>query len=223
MEFIDVPTEQTTAATDAILAFFAIAAVLYLIPARKINRSKTSLWIGVFSLLALAAIQGTIVHGFQMLQSFRTFLWHLLNLSLGLLVAFFVLAVVFDLWGKSIERKVLPIIIAAGVCFFCITLIWPDRFLVFIIYELAAMLFALGGYVWLSVQQRLYGSWLMVLGILITIIAAGVQTVSKISFTIIWTFDYNGAYHLIQLPGVILLVAGVQKSVHHPGRTNINF
>ena len=222
LEFIDIPTEQTTAATDAILAVFAIAAVLYLIQVRKIDRFKTALWICIFSLLALAAMLGTAVHGFKMSQSLRPFLWHILYLSLGQLVAFFVLAVVYDLWGKSLVKKVLPIIIAAGIGFFSITLIWPDRFLVFIIYELVAMLFALGGYIWLSIQHRLSGSWLMVFGVLITIIAAGVQAGNRVSFTFIWTFDYNGAYHLIQMPAILFLVAGLRRAINNPGKINMN-
>ena len=143
MEFIDIPTEQITAVTDAILAVMAIAVAVYLHRIGQKNRWKTTLWVWACGLLALSAILGTIVHGFKMSKAFQTFLWHPLYLSLGLLVALFIVAVVYDIWGEAIARQVLPIMVVIGVGFFGITLVWPNSFLVFIIYEAVVMLFAL--------------------------------------------------------------------------------
>lgn len=216
MEFIDIPTEQTTAVTDAILAVMAIAAAVYLQRIGQKNRWKTALWVWAFGLLALAAILGAIAHGFKMSETFQTFLWHPLNLSLGLLVALFMVAVVCDIWGETIARRVLPIMAIIGVVFFGITLVGPDSFLVFIIYEAVAMLFALGGYTWLACRGHLQGAWLMAAGIFMAIIAAGVQAGNVFSFTFIWPFDHNGVYHLIQMAGIGLLVAGLRKALLSP-------
>ena len=103
--------------------------------------------------------------------------------------------------------------VVIGVGFLGITLIWPDSFMVFIVYETVAMLFALGGYTWLAWQGRLEGAWLMVIGILTTIVAAGVQAGKLLSFTFIWSFDHNGVYHLIQMVGIGLLLAGLKKAL----------
>ncbi len=214
MDFIDIPTEQTTAITDAILAVMAIAAAIYLHRIGQHNRWKTTLWVWILGLLALAAILGTVAHGFKMSTVLQTFLWAPLYLSLGLLVALFVVAVVYDIWGEVKARRILPIMVATGVGFFGVTLIWPDSFLVFIIYEAVAMLFALGGYIWLAYHNRLAGAWLMVAGIFLTIVAAGVQASDAvISFTPNLSFDHNGIYHLIQMVGIVLLVAGLRKAL----------
>ena len=103
MEFIHNPTEQTTAVTDAVAAAMAIAAAVYLHRIGQKNRWKTSLWIWFFGLLALAAILGSIAHGFKISKAFQPFLWYPLYLSLGLLVAFFIVAVVYDIWGEAIR------------------------------------------------------------------------------------------------------------------------
>lgn len=103
--------------------------------------------------------------------------------------------------------------VAVGVGFFGITLVWPDSFLVFIMYEAVAMFFALGGYIWLAYRGRLEGAWLMAVGIFATIIAAGVQASNAVSFSFIWSFDHNGVYHLIQMVGIVLLVAGLRNAL----------
>ena len=100
-----------------------------------------------------------------------------------------------------------------GVGFFGITLVWPDSFLVFIVYAAVVMLFALGGYTWVAYRRHLEGAWLMVAGILVTVIAGGVQASNVLSFTFIWSFDHNGIYHLIQMVGIVLLVTGLRKAL----------
>ena len=213
MAFIDIPTEQTTAVTDVILALFAVAGAVYLNRIGQKNRWKTTLWILLFGLLALAAFLGSIVHGFKMSPAVQTVLWHPIKLSLGLLVALFIVAAVYDIWGAAAARRIWPVMVVIGVGFLGITLIWPDSFLVFIVYETVAMLFALGGYAWLAWRGRLEGAWLMVAGILTTIVAAGVQAGKLLSFTFIWSFDHNGVYHLIQMMGIVLLLAGLNKAL----------
>ncbi len=213
MEFNDIPTEQTAAVTDAILAVMAIGAGLYLHRIGQNFRWKARLWTVIFGLLALAAILGTIVHGFEMSKALQTIIWYPLNFSLGLLVAFFLVAVVYDIWGETTARRVLPLMAIIGTVFFGITLVWPDQFLVFIIYETAAMLFAMGAYVWVACRGHLEGAWLMVAGIFVTIVAAGIQAGKIVSFSLIWSFDHNGVYHLVQMAGIILLVAGLRRAL----------
>ena len=209
MEFIDIPTEQTTAVTDLFLALLAITGTVYLHRIGKNDRWKTNLWIFVLGMLAVAAALGSIAHGFRMPYALEAVLWHPIKLALGLLVALFMVAVVYDIWGQAVARRVLPAMALIGLGFFGITLIWPDSFLVFIVYETVAMLLALGGYAWLACRGRLKGAWLMTGGIFTTIVAAGVQAGKVLSFTFIWSFDHNGVYHLIQMAGIALIMAGL--------------
>ena len=210
VRFIDSPTEQTTAITDVILAALALAAAIYIRLFGQQQPWKANLWAWAFSLLALAAFLGAIAHGLQMADATRKRVWHPLFLSLGLLMALFTVGVIYDIWGLTIARRVLPIMLIVGIVFFGVTLRWPDTFLVFILYQAIVMLFALGGYLWLAVGGHLAGAWLMVAGILVTIIAGGVQASNAVSITLIWQFDHNGTYHLIQMVGVVLLVAGLR-------------
>jgi len=212
MEFIEIATEQTTAVTDAIMAIMSIVAALQLRKIGASNRWKSNLWVCAFALLTTAGVLGAIAHGFKISDDLRSFLWQPLYLSLGLLVSLFTVAAAYDIFGKNAASRLLPIMIVVGVVFFGVTLVLPDSFLVFIAYEVSAMLFALFGYVVVASRGKLEGAWLMVLGVLVTVIAAGVQATKALSFTFIWSFDHNGVYHLIQMAGIVLLVAGLRKA-----------
>lgn len=213
MEFIDIPTERTTALTDAVLALLATVCILYL---RQIGQSdpfKTNTWAWAFGLLAFSAVLGAVAHGFKMSTKTNTLFWQPLNLALGLTVALFVVGVTYDLWGLGVARHVLPAMIGVGVIFFVITCLIPDTFLVFIVYQVAAMLFALGAYGWLAITRQLDGAWLMTAGVLVTMIAAAIQAGKIISFTFIWEFDHNGVYHLMQMTGLVLITIGLQTAL----------
>jgi len=212
MKFIDIPFEQTTAVTDAILAVLALACSLYVLQVGRSDRWKAGVWAGAFGLLTVAAILGTIAHGFQMSAATKDLLWQPLNLALGLTIALFVVGVVYDWWGQAAARRVLLPMLAVGVIFFVVTRIFTGTFLVFVIYQAIAMLFALAVYTWLAAKQRLSGAWLMAAGVLVTIIAAAIQASQAVSFTFIWQFDHNGTYHLIQMIGVILLTLGLRAA-----------
>jgi len=214
MEFIDIPTEQTTAFTDVILALVSITACIYIY---RIGRGewKAKLWEWLFFLLTVAAVLGAIVHGTKLSERIESIFWSLINLSLGLMIAVFVVAVINDLKGMIFSRKLLPIILTFGFGFWMTTLYYPDNFLVFTIYEAVAMLFSLCGYVWLAYKDRLDGAVWMSAGILISIVAALVQASKMTSFQLIWEFDHNGTYHLIQIVGILFLLTGLRKSLKY--------
>ena len=133
MRFINIPTEQTTAVTDVLLALVALASVFHLshIGAES-DTFKAHIWSWAFGLLAFASALGAIAHGFQMSEQLNSLLWKPLNLALGLTVAMFAVGVVYDLWGLAAARRVLPILIGIGVVFFSVTVVVPGSFLVFI-------------------------------------------------------------------------------------------
>jgi hypothetical protein len=213
MQFIHIPTEQTTAITDAVLTLVALGCLWYL---RRIGPGdlwKTNLWSWTFGLLALAAALGTIAHGFKMSAQLYYFFWQPLYLSLGLTVALFVVAVIYDIWGRPAAQRALPVMLVIGLGFYGATLLIPGTFLIFIIYEAVAMLFALGAYGWLTIKGPLKGAGLMTVGVLITIVAAGVQAGETASVTVIWPFDHNGLYHLIQMVGLLMLLAGLRAAL----------
>lgn len=213
MNIIDIPTEQTTAATDLVLAILAavIAYGTYKL-GNSVQPQKTRIWASVFILLAFAALFGAIAHGFMMSEETNYILWQPLNLALGLGVSLFAAGALFDLRGGSLPKSIIPGLITLGVIFYFITVFIPGSFLVFIIYEAVVMLFALAVYFVLAFQGKLRGAWWMVLGILITIIAAGIQASEAIHVQIIWEFDHNGIFHIVQMLGVLVIFLGLAKS-----------
>ena len=210
MQFIDIATEQTTAATDALL--FLVAALFALLlsrASRESDRKKGRIWVAAFALLAIASALGAIAHGFKMNARANELIWMPLNLALGLTVALFVIGAVYDLRGFSTPRALTPTMLAVGFLFFGATVAIPDSFLVFVLYEAVAMLFALAAYTLMSFRGTLRGAPLMAVGVLISIVAAAVQASGAIAFTWIWDFDHNGAFHLIQMVGLVFLLSGL--------------
>ena len=189
MELIDIPTEQTTAATDALVAIIAAAfAVMLSKEGARSDRTKGRIWSATFGLLAVAAALGAIAHGFQMSGRTNELLWMPLNLALGVTVALFVVGAVYDLRSFSLPSLLVPILLAVGTAFFVVTVLIPGSFLVFVVYEAIAMLFALVVYVVLAARQTLSGA-------------------------AIWEFDHNGAFHLIQMVGLVFLLIGLRTDL----------
>ena len=218
MELIDIPVEQTTAATDLVLAVLAVACAVYLYRVDRPDVFRRNLWLCVFGLLAVSAAIGAVAHGFKMSAELNNLLWQPLNLMLGLTVALVAVGTVYDMSGRRIAQRLLPVMITVGVLFYGVTAMLPDgllsdKFVVFIIYETIVMLFALGTYCTLAIRGRLDGAGLIAAGILITMVAAAVQTTGTLHFTVIWEFNHDGIFHLIQMLAVVLLAAGLRAAM----------
>ncbi|TVQ28619.1 MAG: hypothetical protein EA383_00080, partial [Spirochaetaceae bacterium] len=84
MTFISIETELTTAFTDLILAFMAVAAVIRLLKTRNdyAVAQKANIWAAAFASLAVAGFLGFWAHGFEMSEGFKAMLWHPLYLGL---------------------------------------------------------------------------------------------------------------------------------------------
>ena len=216
MQLVTVPTELTTAATDGLLALLSLASAGYLYRFHKHDTWKILLWCAIMVLLALGSILGVLVHGFALAPTIHDGLWFLLYLALALAVALFVVIALYDGWGLLTSRRALPLMLVAAGAFTLVAQLLVRDFLIFILYEGIAMLFALGVYLWLTIVRRPPGALLITCGILVTILAALVQTIHSIALTVIWQFNYNGLFHLIQMVGIVFLVAGVRKAVGVP-------
>jgi hypothetical protein len=212
MQWIDIPSERTTAATDAVLGLIALWAVVVMARPAVENAWRSRLWAALFGLLCFSSWLGAIVHGVKMPDPTRNFLWHPLNLSLGWMVGLFLTGAVYDAWGQRIARRILGLMLAVGLVFFGVATLWPDTFVAFVIYEGSVMIFALGIYGHLAWKAVLPGANLMVAGIVMTILAAGVQA-SSLTLNLIWPFDHNGLFHLVQMPGVVCLVFGLRAGI----------
>ena len=102
MEFISIPTEQTTAITDAIMGVLAVACIFYLGKFRERSPYKTGIWQWVFIFLTVSAFIGAAAHGFEMSKATNELFWKPITLFFGMMVALFMVGVVYDL--KEIGR-----------------------------------------------------------------------------------------------------------------------
>lgn len=208
MRIINSPFERVTSFTDVLMGLLA-AFVAYQVS--RLTGFRADLWAWVFGLLAFSSLLGAVAHGFEMTKTTNDRLWAPINLSLGLVIALFVVAALFDLSGEQVARTVLPFMLAVGFCFFLVTLWKPGTFMTFIIYEAVGMLFALGAYVYLFFTSTLAGTGWMVAGVLVTIIAAAIQATGKAGKGMVWYFDGNGVFHVVQMAGLVLLWMGLGR------------
>lgn len=211
MELTAIPTEQSTAATDLLLCCTALVCLAAI---RKNGAPKHArrllVWKLIFALTALSSALGAAVHGLALDDFARHIIWQPINLGLGMVVSLFVVGVVHDLSGPETATRLLPWMLAAGLAFYLFSAIFPETFLVFIIYEAAVLFFALGAYIRLTVEGRLAGSGLMAGSILTSITGAVIQATYPGTITIIWQFDNNALFHLVQAFGLLLLAAGLR-------------
>jgi len=155
---------------------------------------------------------GAVAHTFQMLDATRAMLWKPLYLFLGILVAFFAIGALGDWTGPALARRLLPWGIGLGAAFFAVTQIMSGLFIVFIVYEAAALLTALILYTILAITGRVRGAAVMAVAILLNLAAAGVQA-SPLSLQLVVPFDHNGLFHLVQMVGTAALGLGVRRGL----------
>lgn len=208
MILIKSPTELTTSATDL---FLAIECLVIMICLRRIpasDRWRTSIWGLVFGILAFSSFLGAVAHGLDMRASLRETLWAPIYLSLGVVVALFVMGALFDLYGRDTVKRLIWPGVAACILFLILVWIFNGAFIIFVLYEGMAMLYALAVYAFLAASRRLRGAAIISPAILLSIVAAAAQA-SDASVKIIFPFDHNGIFHLIQIPAMSMLGMGV--------------
>ena len=137
------PTELTTAATDAAMGVLSLLLLVDLQRLRVRSAWQRNVWSEVFGLLFVGSVLGAVAHGFDLTTGVRAQIWLPLYFSLGLAVALFVVGAVGDLMGEAAGRRLFPWAVAAGVGFFAASQWLGGAFLIFVIYEGAAMLLAL--------------------------------------------------------------------------------
>ncbi len=191
----------------------AVGCAIYLFRFRESDPWKVTLWSWLYGMFAAAALLGAVAHGFAWSSAVWDLLWLPLFLLLGLTVALFVVGAIYDLRGLPAARRSVPFLMVLALVFFGVTQVASGAFLVFVLYEAAAMLFALGVYGYLAATEANRAMSLMVLGVGLNIVAAAIQATQAASFTFIWPFDHNGVFHLVQMIALVVLCAGLQSSL----------
>ena len=211
--------ELTTSATDLVLAIECVLVIVWLLRTVTAGRWRRGLWCWVFGLLAIQSFLGALAHGFEMPDSVRAALWKPLYLSGGILVALFIVGAVADLWSRALAQRLVPWSIGVGIAFFGITELLSGAFIVFLVYEAAALASALFIYTFLAATDRLKVAAVVALGILLSLAAAGLQA-SNVSFTVFFPFDHNGVFHLVKILSTAMLGLGARLGIDSdPPRT----
>jgi len=210
MELVGIATERTTASTDALLALAAMAAVLVL-RRRTPPSFGRAIWQAALAALAAASALGAATHGLAMSDDLRDALWQPLYLALGITMSLFVAGAVRDWRGDRAARRALPPLLVLALVFYGLTRITGGDFLAFVLYEAAALLLSLSIYVRLAAGGGRPGAAAMAAALALSLTAGAVQASELGPVRLLWEFDHNGLFHLLQLLGLILLVTGLRR------------
>jgi uncharacterized membrane protein HdeD (DUF308 family) len=209
IELVASATERTTAATDGALGLLAAFGALYL--TRAVPQSfARRIWQAALLGLSLASALGAMAHGLVMSDALREALWQPLYLLLGITMALFVVGAA-DAWrGEGTARRLLLPLLGLALVFYGVTRAARGDFLVFVLFEAAALIFSLVVYLRLAFRRTRRGAGLMAVALAVSLAAGVVQASGPMSVRLVWAFDHNGIFHLLQLIGVTLLLLGLR-------------
>lgn len=215
MELIASATERTTAATDLILAIVALAGAVRLGRAAPPSLALR-IWQAALISAGTGAALGAVAHGLVLAEQTRTLLWQPLFFLLGVTVSLFVLGAVAARWGDGPARRLLLPMGGVALLFYLATRLFAGQFLVFVAFQAVALLFAIVVYLRLALRRGGGGEALVAAALGLTLAAGAVQAQDSLHLRLIWEFDHNGLYHLVQLIGLGLLIRGLVLSLRPP-------
>ena len=194
--------EPTTAITDFILGLETLALALILMMGKGTFPSLPY-WIAAFILLGTAALLGGFAHG---LAYHRLFI--LIQANLAALMVILLLATLMDGFGSEVAIRWRWPVIGLAVIFALAAWRFPRHFHIYAAFEGILMVGILAVYLWLALTNAINGAGFIAAGIGITLIAA-VLFLKKVHFSLVWTFNHNDVYHLVQMVGVFFLFLGL--------------
>jgi len=154
-------------------------------------------WIWTFRMLSLGALLGAISHGIGPYFNpvVGDLVWKFTTYSIGIMSYFMVLTMLHHLFDYPVVLRLRWILIALIVIYLTIVTI-NDNFINVIRFYVPLMVIVVFGllYTWLTVSAD--GTGMIILGILITIIAAGIQQSRVVLHE---HMNYNDMAHFIQM------------------------
>ena len=110
----------------------------------------------------------------------------------------FVAGAVADGFGPRPARPVLVGMLFAALGFYVATRRSGGDFGVFVVFQAAGLLAALAMYFRLAARRR-PGAWLVAAALGVSLAAGAIQADESLALRLVWEFDHNGVYHLVQL------------------------
>ncbi|UCD38959.1 MAG: hypothetical protein JSW54_05640 [Fidelibacterota bacterium] len=199
--------EPTTAITDFLLGLesFAFAALL---TAGTYTFPSLPYWTATLIMLGIAALLGGFAHGLARFSIFA-----IIYPCLAILMTSFILATLVDSFGQELAHQVRWFIAFLALIFMLVAWRYPTRIRAYAVVLAALMILAFLLYLRQALTTTLPGSAYIAAGIATTILAAALL-LKRARITLIWTFDHNGVYHLVQMVGVLFFYLGLsQRSI----------
>jgi hypothetical protein len=196
--------EPTTTITDFILGLEALvlAALLLINPQ---TFSSQPYWIASLLCLGVAAVLGGLYHGFDRFSSYTG-----VYFCISVLMATLCLAVITDGFGEQIARGFRWPVAGLALAFFLVARTYPTRILAFAALLTVLLVLGLVLYLHLMVTRALPGAGFLAAGIA-TLLVGAAMMLGNVGFTLIWTFDRNAVYHLVQMGGCLFFYLGLSS------------
>lgn len=210
MDFIQIPTEQTTAATDVVFAVIAILIVFLL--KSDTNKKRNLMWKGYFFCYFIGGVLGAIGHGIKIDAGVLDVIWNVMYLFLGLGIGFFTIAVLNDLFNKKISKFLAGLCLLPSVLFYLVTVFISGSFTVFVVYTLAITIFGLVVYAIIFARTKDKAILILFSGISFTVLTGVAHAFVTGEIHFIWVFDKNSVMHIIQTAGLALTYLGIVKT-----------
>jgi hypothetical protein len=201
---------QVSALTDFLLACLAFFCAGALAGRHAQPRSAAWYWRGAMFFLALAALLGGTDHGFvEPAGLARAPIQRTTWVVLGLMTASVLLTLGAQFLGPT-RQRLLGGLAAAQLLAYLVAVVVVDSFLVVVVNYLPVILAMLAFNVhglWRGRGEG-PGHWTIVFGLLVLLLASTVQALRIDTFS---PLDHDALYHLISMPGVVLLYFGGRR------------
>lgn len=224
MTFTSQP-ELMTGITDLL---DALAALAFLFLILRCGTKKSQPWKLLMISLAISGILGFFVHTFEHGDRFDSAVWRVLSLFMCATVSLFAACAAVELWERFSKRIYIVCSAAAVVAYAAMMTasFFTERYLlIYTVFAALCLVFSLYIFAYEMIRKRAYHFLFYITGILIQIPGGIIQAQRKMIFKVIFTFDFNGFYHLILLVSIILLYAGfaIDRKYNINTETNQNF
>ena len=201
--------EPMTVITDLMIAALAFYFAKQLSNQLEVTLSNTQWhWCRAFIMLGVGAFLGAVSHGWgpYMPEFYKDWLWKMTTYSIGFVSFFIIMGTLYTLLPyKTVQLvRYIPVILLS-IYLFQITK--DPQFINVIKFYAPSMVFTLVAMLILYFSKGMEGSGSIIVGILISFVAAGVQ---MSGFSLHKHFNYNDIYHVIQMFGLYYMFKGAQ-------------
>ncbi len=195
--------EPITAITDFMITA-EIALLMGLLYRNTDRIDSQKYWIVALILLGVAALLGGVAHGFNLFELFLG-----IYLCMAGIMGAICLATLNDGYGDETAQRWRNWIIGGAVIFYGMTLLYPHLLVVYTIIGGVILVPILLIYIRLWLQYPGRGNGYLLAGLMITL--AGFAGIAfRVRLNMIWQFNHNDVYHLVQMVAIVLFYLGIR-------------